>query len=330
MSDLSPNATSDHHRAPILWRQRFLWAITGAAASAFAFWAFTMFQASKAGEAETADDTPRQDSGFFREEETPKPEEKECFLGVVVARDAAGVAAENEGLLQRVTVRVGDQVERGDLLAVLDTQDLRHQLKIEQATLASAKARLSQGELEANRSKQEHARRQEMTDLLSKEELEASRFQLETASARLAADRSEVERAEARIQQLRTNLTRAEVRAPFAGTVAQRYLDPGSRVNRGTLVLRLISSSGLLARFAVPPERAESLDLGQEIRIELTELDQAIVGTIQHRAPEIDSASQMVFLEAELGQAEQKIPSGATAQVAILTDGETPPSCLKT
>jgi RND family efflux transporter MFP subunit len=317
----------------IVWRQRILWAFFGAVLAIGTLWALSALRFPS--DAATADVTPQpEDSNrpfFPSHEEAPKSSTDECYIGVVVAREAVGIAAENPGLLRQVTVRVGDRVAQGQVLAILDTSDLRNQLKIEQANLSAAKARLNQENLAANRAKKEHLRRQEMTDLISKEELDSSRFELASAEAQLAAATSEVERAEATIQQLRNNLERSQIRAPFAGTVAQRYLDPGSRGNIGTLVIRLISQGGLLARFAVPPDQAESLETGQAIRIELADLDRAIGASIRHRSPEIDTAAQMVFIEADLDPTAENlsIPSGATAKVAILRAGKETPSCLQ-
>lgn len=218
----------------------------------------------------------------------------ECYLGVVVAREAVDVAAEMEGVVDEVRVRLGDRVERGGVIAALDTEPLSHQLAIERANLRNAEAQERRHDIEVSQAIHEHKRRLALVGLLSKEEEEAV------------------------------------IRAPFDGTVAQRYLDPGARVSPGTPVARLLSSDGLLARFAVPPEEAGKVPLATPVRVEVEDLGIALDGVVEHHAPEIDAASQMVFVEARLAAPGEPtpLPSGAVARVSVARAGTSPGSCL--
>ena len=226
--------------------------------------------------------------------------EPRCYLGVVVARETVDVAAETGGLVERLFVRVGDRVEPGQVLAALDTRQLRHQLEIERAVLEGARASVVERQLTRERAAQEHERRSALEGLLSREEAENSRYQLDKAAAELEAAQAELERVKANLARIEDDLERSQIRAPFQGTVAHRYLDSGAVVASGTRVLRLISSAELLVRFAVPPEEVTALPLGTPLRLEIENLGAVLEATVAHRAPEIDAASQMVFVEADL------------------------------
>ncbi len=242
-----------------------------------------------------------------------------CFLGVVLAPGAVEVATEMTGKLESVAVRVGDAVEPGQVLATLDRRQLEHQRSVERAALRTAEAERRRRRLEADRAAEAERRRAELGGLVSREQQEASRFDSAVASAALAAAAAEVERAQARIEQLEAQLAKAQIRAPFAGKVARRYLDAGTVAAAGTPILRLISAETPRARFAVPPAQSAALTAGTPVRVEIEGLERALSGVVEHLAPEIDAASQMLFAEARLPAAElagSHVASGAAARVS--------------
>ncbi len=239
------------------------------------------------------------------------------------------MVAEIEGHLEDIPVAVGDAVERRQRLAVVDSEDQRHQLVIERANLANARARRRRIALQVDQASQEHRRRLALEGILSDEQTATSKFELDTAQAELDIAETELAQVVARIEQLEATLAKSELRSPFAGTVALRYLDVGTKVVPGTPVLRLISSAELIARFAVPPEEAAGVAIGAPVRVELEDFERIFEGSVVHRAPEIDAVSQMMFMEAGLApEAEPAVPAGAMARVSVIRAGEAPPTCM--
>lgn len=312
------------------WLERSIWLGLGALLATGGFLVLQPSRSTAAGEAAPPAGAGAPDADGAAPPEIPTPRRgPECYLGVVLAREAVDVASEMEGLVKEVRVRTGERVDAGQLIARLDTEMLRQQLELERARLQRAEAQIDRYAIEVSESAHQHQRRLALEGLLSKEEEEASRFASEKAEAELASARAEAAQVEASIRQLETTLARAEIRAPFVGTVAQRYLDPGARVSPGLPVVRLISSGSLLARFAVPPEETARVPAATAVRVEVEDLELALAGVVEHRAPEIDAASQMVFVEAglELPAAAPEIPSGTVARVSVAADG-TLESCL--
>ena len=154
----------------------------------------------------------------------------DCYLGAVVAEESADVAAEMAGLIESLNVRVGDTVTAGALLGRLDTRQLGHQLAIEKANLQQSLAEAKSRQVEADRAEAEYERRRKLEGLVSREEQEAARLKFEQAKAALEAAGADRGQVEARMAELQDQITRAALRAPFAGRVVQRYLDPGARV----------------------------------------------------------------------------------------------------
>ncbi len=246
------------------------------------------------------------------------------FLGVVLTRQAVDVAAEIAGQLLEVRVRPGSPVARGEIVATLDTRLLQHQLAMERAQRKTAEARYRRSAVEVAKAEKEEDRRQALGELVSAEEVDGARFQTETAVAALEAAEAEVAQASASIEELEARLERSSIRAPFAGTVALRYLDPGSVVSPTTPVVRLISTGDLVTRFAVPPAKASGITVGAPIWLTLEDQEEPIAGVVDHVAPEIDAASRMVFVEARLevsATSARSIPFGALARVAVVRQG---------
>jgi multidrug efflux pump subunit AcrA (membrane-fusion protein) len=87
-------------------------------------------------------------------------------------------------------------------------------------------------------------------------------------------------------------------------------------IHKDAPLVRLIASGTLRVRFAVPEERADSLTIGDPVRITVGE--QLLSGAVEKIAPEVDTASRMVFAEASIevpGTAVHRIRSGQVARV---------------
>jgi RND family efflux transporter MFP subunit len=222
------------------------------------------------------------------------------YVGVVLARQAVTVAAEADGRLASISVRVGDAVRRGQELAALSTEELHDERAVVQATVAAARGEQRRAELELERTHDRHARREIHPELYSDEDLAGARNAEQAAAAALESAKARVTEEVGRLRQLETRLQHTVLRAVIDGRVALRYLDAGALVHSGAPVLRLISTNDFMLRFAVPPEQAAAIHKGEPVEVRLDSLPVTLAGRVSQVTPRIDTASQMVFVEAEL------------------------------
>lgn len=243
------------------------------------------------------------------------------YPGVVLASQAVEVSSQEEGRLAAVDVRAGDVVKRGDRLAVLETQQLSQDAAMAVASLRAAEAEARSAAAQLQKAREQYERRKGLQDIVSREDIEAARTDQDVAAANVETANARVAQERARHQQLQDRLARAVLRSPIDGRVALRYLDTGSLVRPGTSVVRLISSQEFLLRFAVPPEEASRLRVGRRVAMRLESSAVTVEGTISQIAPQVDAASQMVFIEAEVevpDGVERQLQDGLAGRVSVL------------
>jgi RND family efflux transporter MFP subunit len=257
------------------------------------------------------------------------------FLGVILARESVDLAARVEGRITAVHVRLGDSLPQGGRIASLDVRTLRLDLDMAAADLKVAQAERDKAGVELAQAEERLARRQTLAAeaLASGEELSTALYQKKLAGVRVAVTDAELSRKRARVEQLRQMREDADIRAPFAGVVAVRYVDPGANVTPETPIVRLNSMDELFVRFAVPESKRERLRVGLRVVVEVGEgagvgaasagFTGPVHGTIEKIAPDIDAASRMVIVESKLdltGDAKSRVYSGAIARVSVADD----------
>ena len=243
----------------------------------------------------------------------------EAWTGVIVARESVDVTSDTPGRLAAIHVKVGDQVQRGDRIATLDTRLVAQDLEMARSALRGAEADAGRAAAEATEAKERNNRRIANPDFFSKEDIATSGLQAKTTASALEAAQARVSEQRARVVQLAASLGRNEIRAPFGGRVAERFVDAGSVVSPGTPIVRLISRGDLLVRAAVPPEEASALAVGRPVTVHVRAQGLAVPARIERIAPEIDAASQMIFIEARLDSLPAAVPRLQTGLVVEVT-----------
>jgi RND family efflux transporter MFP subunit len=240
------------------------------------------------------------------------------WIGVVVAREMVDVTADSTGRLLSVAVEIGDRVRRGDPIASLDTSLVAQDLEMARSSLRASEADQKRAADELAEARARDVRRQANPDFFSKEDLAEVALRAKTAAAALEVAQARVAEQRARVRQLEAGLAQNVIRAPFDGRVAERFADPGALVGPGTPVVRLLSAGELLVRAAVPPEEARTLSAGTPVTATVRTAGLRIRGTIARVTPEVDAASQMVFIEVRLTptpEAENRLQTGLVVDV---------------
>jgi RND family efflux transporter MFP subunit len=128
------------------------------------------------------------------------------------------------GYLNRIDVDVGDQVHKGQLIALLDVPEVKDDLDHALAAYRRAESDYKDAHLSYTRllaANQEHA------NLIAQQDLDSAEAKDSSTASALSASKSDVEK-------YRTLLDYARITAPFSGVVTKRYADPGALIQAGT------------------------------------------------------------------------------------------------
>lgn len=231
---------------------------------------------------QAADDAPAGPAKPALTVTTTRPEIRDwprtiAATGTIAAWREVIVGAEIGGdRLVEAPVEIGDRVERGQLLARIDSDSVTAALEQARAALAESEALLAEARADADRARQSRG-----TAALSTQQADQYLSAERTALARLDAARARV-----RAEELR--LSRTQVRAPVAGIVASLSAAQGSLVQPGDELLRLIRDSRLEWRAEVPATDLARLEPGGPARV-LAADGTPVNGRIRRVAPTVDA-----------------------------------------
>ncbi len=281
------------------------------------------------------------------------------FTGELVPHRASELGFELAGKLAAVHVDDGDLVERGAVLATLDTARLdarRRELEAGRAqaaarlaelvagpreeALAIARADLAEVDEELELARTMHARRADLArrQAVSREDADAVQRTVdvlearrEAAAQRLAelergtreevvdAQRAALARIDAELASVDVELDKSALRAPFAGVVAARRYDEGAVLDAGRPVLRLVEHDALELRVGVPVELAPRL-AGEE-GVRLVAGDRELTGVVRAVLPEVDRATRTATVVVVLqGRAARDARPGETVELLVDTE----------
>ncbi len=133
------------------------------------------------------------------------------------------IAPPVSGLVTKVHVAVGDQVQKGDPLFQLDSRELRAELHTKTASLPSAAARIAQEKIRLRDLQGQLKRLQAVKDrrAVSEDDLERKWHEVEMAKRGLIRARADLKLAQAERDEVQSLLARLTVRAPRAATILQ-------------------------------------------------------------------------------------------------------------
>lgn len=252
------------------------------------------------------------------------------FSGVVKAARTSDLGFKRAGRVEAVLVRAGQLVRQGDVLARLDSAQVTADLEQARASWQAAEAQLAEAlagprveTIEAARAQvadsqaevklwtARMARQQELhrSGASSPQEFDDSRFQLESATNRLARFQRQLEELEAGtraeqiavfragVAQWRATVERLEVEvadsalvAPYDAVVGRRDVDEGVVIAPGTTVVRLVEQQAIEAWVGVPPEHLARLPETSHHEIQIG--PHAYLATVRDVLPEVDLATR--------------------------------------
>ena len=175
--------------------------------------------------------------------------------GTTVSQNDSNIAAEVSGRLVDLSP-IGARVNKGDILAKIDDENLTIQRREAQALLLNTQTQLHFLETEVIRK----------TALVSKQL--SPRTELDKTVSERDVAKGEVMAAQARVERAAKNLEHTQVKAPFAGIVAARIANLGEYIDSGNAIVRLVATANSEASVFVPVTAYQFLTQSTQLLVE--------------------------------------------------------------
>lgn len=214
-----------------------------------------------------------------------------------------------------VLVRPGAVVKKGEVLATLDC---RNASAMSQAVSMQARALEARQKAIAN----EAARVRGLLDggFVSPNEAEQKTALSASEQAQLLAE-------QARMLGSSLEVNDCVLRAPFAGEVATRTIDPGAFVRPGSSLLSVIDRSTVRVVVNAPEIDFDVVAPGTKVMVHCLATGADLTATIARRAPAALVSTRTVHFELDVPDPQREIPVGTTAEIRI--DVGTPEPALR-
>lgn len=227
------------------------------------------------------------------------------FSGSLDPEWQADVAAKVDGRLEKVHVREGDRVSRGQVLAVLEQTDT-------DADLLNARGAYTDAEINLRKAEADLARYEKLyaSGAVSQQAVDDYRFARDNAAARLDSARGNLQSMEAKSSG--TVLT-----APADGIIAKRYYQEGYYAKAGTPIFSVADISRLKTIVHIPEGQIDSVKVGNTADITLSAYPgRKIQGTVTRISPVADLPSHTFETEIQVDNTEGML-AGLYATVTL-------------
>ena len=214
-------------------------------------------------------------------------------IGSIVPTRGVFVSSEVPGLVREIYFDSGQFVDAGTLLLKLDDE-------VDRSELAALEADRKLAELTRDRAKRL------VTDKLG------SRSNFDEAQAAL-------ESAIARAETKRATIRKKAIRAPFAGELGIREVNPGQYLGAGVDIVPLMALDPIFAEFNLPERQLGDIALGQEVIVGVQAYpENEFPGKISAISPSVDAATRNVRVRALLQNPEHHLRPGMFADVRAM------------
>jgi len=231
--------------------------------------------------------------------------------GNVQAFTDAAIYARTSGYVKEWKFDIGSHVEKGQLMAEIETPEVDQQLEQARADQEKAEADLAQAQIKATRWAHlftAHAVSQEEND---------------EAASDLAAKKATASASRASVRRLEKMQAFEKITAPFSGVITARNLDTGDLVDAGASpqpkeLFHLAALDQVRVFVQVPEIYAEAARQGGNADLTLDEFPgRTFHGRLARNASAIDMASRTLRVEVDVDNTDGSLLPGAYAMVHL-------------
>lgn len=223
------------------------------------------------------------------------------------------VKSKVDGEVEQFPLREGQDVREGDLIARIDTRNLQAQYDRELAAVDKARADLDLATLNRDKNR----------TLLEKKYISQNTY--ESTESAYAGSVASLKLAQAQARLAKINLEDAVIRAPFAGTIAKRMVQPGEKVSPDSSIVTLVDLRQMVLEAAVPAADIPTVGVHQKARFTVGGFgNRSFEGEVQRINPVTSEGSRAITIYIAVPNADRALKGGMFAQGELTLDSTQP------
>lgn len=227
--------------------------------------------------------------------------------GQITAINNATLSTRMMGYVESLPVKIGQKVNKGDLLISINNVDLR-------AKKAQVEASITEATVAFNNAKKDYERFQNLFN-----ENSASQKELDDMTARYEMAKARLEAANQMKNEVNSQFAYFNIRAPFSGVVTNTYIDEGDMANPGVPLVSVESPGGFEAVAKVAEDNISGIEVGTKAQILVKALDITITGKVTELSASAQNTGGQYLMKVQLDKTDAKILSGMYATVRLET-----------
>ena len=267
--------------------------------------------------------------------------------GTLLSLDQAKVSSEAAGVVQSVPIQIGTDVRPGTVLVQLDSREKQYALDSAESSLRQTEAQLGMApgqtkppadeEIASVRSAAatrddaranfERASRLMTRGLLAPVDLETAQSRLKVAEASYQqvfdsarALKASLTDRRASYELAKKKLADTSIRAPVAGIVSERLVQPGEYIQTNTPVAVVVQINPLKLRTALQEKYAGLIVQKLPVDFKVESFPSEVFhGELAHVSPAVDQATRTFVVEALVDNRDQRLKPGFFAKGVLTT-----------
>jgi len=261
--------------------------------------------------------------------------EQEIILGMKVA-----------GRISELPVDLGSIVQKGDVIARLDTTDFDLRLRQSAAALEQARVRLglpptgtnedvdlertslvreARATMDGTKFRLDRAQQLYDKGLMAKSDFDVANSAYKVAEAQYADALDEARNRQGVLSQrkseleiARQQLADAVLYSPIGGTIRQRSANVGQYVSAGTPIVNVVQMNPVRLRTDVPEREALNIRTGMLVRVTIEGTSTIHEGRVVRLSPSVDESNRTLLVETEIPNPSNVLRPGSFARAEIV------------
>ena len=234
-------------------------------------------------------------------------------IGTVTPKQKAELRPQVDGVLTEVLFNEGEFVQKGQVLAKIDSRIFEAELDKAEADLAADEAKLK--EISSNLQRFEKLSK---NSIISQKALEEQESLYKQQMAQVKKDKEQV------VLQ-KVNLEYTEIKAPFSGKAGLRQIDAGNfvRASEEKVLTTVVQTNPIVVNFSVPQDLLPYLNKGKKLQVQaLNRISNEVLATgyVAAADNQVDSQSGTLELKAEFSNDREVLWSGEFVKIKLFYD----------